>query len=505
MTNQGERYGKNGHKRATISIMNVYDSDFEWPEGTKITDIRVLQLFPYPWHSPWQDQPRLGPGSGVSARAVLGVVPVEEDGSAYFEAPVEKTIYFQALDERGMAVQSMRSSTYVHPGEQLSCLGCHEKKQKAPSNRKVPMALKRPPSKLVPDLEDGSCPLTYARLVEPLLENKCNPCHEKNKKPKPDLKKYAFYYHGTGGHSGVQPIHGGYRTIAGRFGAIQSGLADKMLMKHHREVLTLAEINRITLWADANSNELGAYIDEDKQRAGEIVWPVIDMDPLNPAGIDLAEGRPAPPTPTAETPLMKQSEAIIKARWPDMKKTHEKLWKQIVKEREERRKKKEAQREKQKGKTKSPPVKKIGKGVDISDAVEDILPGWKVRNCGPAMRPGSRANWAGRQNVLMTHPLDKENGCVLSRELDVAAGKKTVLRLDVSDHPDGDWILAVRVNNKEISSRTIDSEEGKSSWTTVETDLSEYAGKKVLVELVNEPNGWSFEAGYWHSIKVEEE
>lgn len=319
MTNQGERYRKAGHRRATIAIMNVYESDFEWPPDTKIAAIRVLQLFPYPWHSPWQDQPRLGPGSGVSARAVLGVVPVEEDGSAYFEAPVEKAIYFQALDQNGMAVQSMRSSTYVHPGEQMTCLGCHEERQKAPSHGRTPLALGRSPSKLVPNLEDGSCPLTYARLVEPLLEKKCNPCHEKNKKREPDLKRYRFYYHGTGGHHGVGRVHGGYRTIAGRFGAMYTGLAKIMLKKHHRAALSMKEINRVTLWVDANSNDLGAYRDEGKQRAGEVVWPLIDMDPANPAGIDLVAGRPPPPTPSASTPLMKQNEEYIKLRWPKVR------------------------------------------------------------------------------------------------------------------------------------------------------------------------------------------
>ncbi|MHC4087849.1 MAG: HzsA-related protein [Planctomycetota bacterium] len=236
------------------------------------------------------------------------MVPVEEDGSAYFEAPVEKVIYFQALDQNGMAVQSMRSATYVHPGEQLTCLGCHEKKGQAPARDTVPMALKRPPSRLVPNLEDGSCPLTYARLVEPLLENKCNQCHE----------KYQFFFHGTNRHSGLEPMHGGYRTIAGRFGAIATGLADIMLKKHHREALTMAEINRITLWADTNANELGAYRDQHMQRAGEIVWPLIDMDPENPAGLDLVQGRPAPPTPGASAPLMQKSEEFIKAQWPDL-------------------------------------------------------------------------------------------------------------------------------------------------------------------------------------------
>ncbi|MDP6524706.1 MAG: hypothetical protein QGI24_03060 [Kiritimatiellia bacterium] len=473
MTNQGERYKTAGHKRATISIMNVYESDFEWPPNTKISAIRVMQVFPYPWHSPFENQPRMGPGNGVSARAVLGVVPVEEDGSAYFEAPVEKAIYFQALDENGMAVQSMRTDTYVHPGEQMTCLGCHEKKGKAPAQNKKPMAMKRAPSKLVPNLEDGSCPMTYARLVEPLLKNKCNPCHVKNKKPVPDLKKYQFFYHGTGGHSGVQPIHGGYRTIAGRFGAIQTGLAKKMLMKHHRKALTMAEINRITLWADSNSNELGAYYDEAGQRAGKVVWPVIDMDPLNPAGIDLMPGRPAPPAPTASTPLMKQSEGIIKKYWPAPKKT--------------------TRRE-----------RGNSKPVSMGEAIKKFAPGWSVRSCGKEEHPGLRAEWAGRKSVLVTHPLDRQTGCVLSREISVSAGKKTSLLVDVAHDPKGDWTLVARVDSKQIISRTIGGRTAVDRWTTVELDLSPYAGKKVKVELVNQPSGWNWETGYWGSIKLAE-
>jgi len=286
-TYQGVRYGHPDHRRATITIMDVYDADFEWPADTRIMAIRVLQLFPYPWHSPFQDQPRIGPGSGVSARAVLGTVPVEEDGSAYFEAPVGKAIYFQALDENGMAVQSMRSCTYVHPGENLTCVGCHENKWVARPQETSPLALRRPPSKLVPNLEDGSCPLTYARLVEPVLENACLPCHREEKIADPDLMKYRFYFHGTGGANGLTAGHGGYRTIAGKFGARQTGIADILLDENHRPALSIEQINRITLWVDANSNELGAYRDEEKQRAGELVWPLIDMDPANPAGLDL--------------------------------------------------------------------------------------------------------------------------------------------------------------------------------------------------------------------------
>ncbi|MBM4080991.1 MAG: hypothetical protein FJ278_14900, partial [Planctomycetes bacterium] len=114
----------------TVAVMNVYDSDQEWPKGTKITALRIVQIFPKT--SPNADQPRIGLGSQAVARGVLGTVPVEEDGSAHFEAPVGVALYFQALDERGLAVQTMRSDTYLHPGERLTCQGCHEPKRSAP-------------------------------------------------------------------------------------------------------------------------------------------------------------------------------------------------------------------------------------------------------------------------------------------------------------------------------------------------------------------------------------
>ena len=32
---------------ATIAVMNVYDSDFAWPVGMKITALRIVQLLPH--------------------------------------------------------------------------------------------------------------------------------------------------------------------------------------------------------------------------------------------------------------------------------------------------------------------------------------------------------------------------------------------------------------------------------------------------------------------------
>jgi len=117
----------------------------------------------------------------------LGIVPVEEDGSVYCEAPVGKAIYFQLLDEKGMAVQSMRSATYVHPGESLSCMGCHEDKWNAKSKYAAPLAMKRAPSKLVPEVIGGAIPFNFYQLVKiPVFDRKCVDCHKKNPKA-PDM------------------------------------------------------------------------------------------------------------------------------------------------------------------------------------------------------------------------------------------------------------------------------------------------------------------------------
>jgi len=159
------------HRQATVSVMNVYDSDFAWPRDTKIKALRVIQVLPKT--TPPANQPRIGIAPQTNARAVLGTVPVEADGSVHFEAPVGKLVYFQALDERGLAVQSMRSATYVHPGERLVCQGCHEpKRRQAIDRRQPPLALLRPPSPIAP-AADGSRPLNYPRLVQPVLDRHC--------------------------------------------------------------------------------------------------------------------------------------------------------------------------------------------------------------------------------------------------------------------------------------------------------------------------------------------
>ena len=287
---QGAPAGESGDApTGSMAVMNVYESDFAWPAGAKVAALRIIQVLPKT--TPPPNQPRVGVADQTNARAVLGTVPVEADGSAYFELPAGKVVYFQALDERGLAVQSMRSATYLRAGQHVSCQGCHEPKRRAPSpQRAVPLALRRAPSRIAPEV-DAANPFSYVRLVQPALDRHCVRCHREKKaldlSGEPAGKggwtrsyanlagKYGFYYHVSNG-SIRQGVHGGSRTPAGQFGAAASKLLPYLGEKHYGVKLRAEDFRRITLWLDCNSEFLGAYEDPAAQARGEVVAPALE-------------------------------------------------------------------------------------------------------------------------------------------------------------------------------------------------------------------------------------
>ena len=99
-------------KVGLVNLVNVYDSVLPWPADTKITTLRIVQLLPKT--TPHANNPRIGYGDQKGARAILGTVPVEEDGSASFLLPVNIPVSFQALgaDGAGGAKHAQRD---VHP------------------------------------------------------------------------------------------------------------------------------------------------------------------------------------------------------------------------------------------------------------------------------------------------------------------------------------------------------------------------------------------------------
>ena len=283
-TAQGAEYAS-ADMRALIGVVNVRVSDQPLPAGRAPKRLRVLQVIPK--SDAWMDKPLIGYGQENTPRIALGTVPLEADGSVYFEAPAGKQLIFQLLDENGMAIQTMRSAAFVHPGERLTCLGCHEPKNESYAAAKSqPLAFRRAASKL--EAECGAVePVSFHRQVKPILQNRCVACHLAEKKgPQKmgyeEMRGYSFYF--GGGFSGkvMQPVHGGSRSIPGRCGAAASRIGQALLTAGHRAAVPEAERRRVFLWLDANAPQYGAYHDTAAQERGELVWPLLDVDPLHP-------------------------------------------------------------------------------------------------------------------------------------------------------------------------------------------------------------------------------
>jgi hypothetical protein len=160
-------------------------------EGTDIArgTVRRLRVVESPEKRYWT-QPAWDGGTGQQApgmawddfnnKRVLGSVPVEPDGSAYFAVPADTFVYFQLLDERGMMVQSMRSGTIVRPGERTGCVGCHEHRHTAAVARPGGASWQKAPSRL--EASYGPPRLfSYAAEVQPVLDRHCVSCHDYGK------------------------------------------------------------------------------------------------------------------------------------------------------------------------------------------------------------------------------------------------------------------------------------------------------------------------------------
>jgi len=151
--------------------------------GVRPGEIRmllVLEVLPKPTDHDGHTEPLAHTGTFFLER-ILGMVPVEPDGSAYFEAPAMRPLFFVALDERGLSVQRMMSFTSLMPGETMSCVGCHEPRQRTSSGGPPPMALSKPPAQIqpiagVPQIFD------FGRDIQPVLNRHCVSCHNDEKR-----------------------------------------------------------------------------------------------------------------------------------------------------------------------------------------------------------------------------------------------------------------------------------------------------------------------------------
>jgi hypothetical protein len=150
-------------------------------ESGSISHLLILETLRKPVNFTGGNEPMSYTGSFTLER-IVGKVPVEQDGSAYFKLPADRPYLFVALDDRERAVQKMKSFTSVRPGEVVSCIGCHERRSTAPDNRGyMPLALSDEPEfpqqiTGIPQLMD------FTRDIQPILDRHCVSCHNPEKR-----------------------------------------------------------------------------------------------------------------------------------------------------------------------------------------------------------------------------------------------------------------------------------------------------------------------------------
>jgi hypothetical protein len=266
-------------------LSDVYEGLPKATRGT-LKQIRVVQVFPKTTRDSMV--PRIGVAGEENTRAILGVTPVEADGSARFLVPAGKPILLQVLDANGFAYRTMRSSTSLMPGERVSCVGCHENKMMvSTAAAKVVIAMKREAAELTPTPESGR-PYGFVENVQPLFDAKCVSCHnDKESKGGINLSRTLMGSNGytasyetlctTKGADGKavrrlskkngRPLVTFYAMRnqiqvtpeGGMDGAIGSGLVQMLKAGHGEVKLTAPELLRVGTWIDMNAVFYGVY------------------------------------------------------------------------------------------------------------------------------------------------------------------------------------------------------------------------------------------------------
>lgn len=261
---------------STVFITDIYKGEGlqDVPKGT----VKKIRIFSYQYsYRGIGGHQYFGVESCWDARRIIGEVPVFQDGSAIFKVPANTPISIQPLDEKGRALQLMRSWFVAMPGEIVSCVGCHE-----PQNTVSPSVATIARTKLPVPPEPfygPERPVTYEGEVQPVLDKYCIGCHngddpdgelpnfaDKSKGPMHFSNSYhalARFVRRPGPESDVhmlKPLD--YHTST-------SELFQKLEKGHHGVELDEESWRKLHLWADLNVPYYGTWVEAAEAHRGK--------------------------------------------------------------------------------------------------------------------------------------------------------------------------------------------------------------------------------------------
>ncbi len=253
----------------TLALLNVYHGrQMGSVKPGTIKELLVYETLPKPIHYTGGTEMMSMHGTFMLER-LLGSVPVNADGSAYFRLPANRPVLFLAMDEKGHCVKRMHSFTSVMPGENTTCIGCHEDRTESPRSderNRLLKLMKTSPAVItkIPDVPDVFC---FTRDIQPIFDKYCLECHN------PDREEGGFNISGhwsplytiSYAHLNWRQLLGDNRNRAqSNFPPYQIGTGASRLVKLIEEKhagVTMPEKDQriIRLWIDAGANFAGTY------------------------------------------------------------------------------------------------------------------------------------------------------------------------------------------------------------------------------------------------------
>ena len=261
---------------SSVFITDIYEGPGlkDVPRGT----VKKLRVFAYSYgYRGVGGHDVFGMESCWDGRRILGEVPVYEDGSAMFSIPANIPTAIQPLDEQGRSLQLMRSWIVGMPGENVSCVGCHEM-QNSVTPPKPTIASTKPVQPLRPYFGPER-PFSFEGEIQPVLNRYCVGCHDGSKEGRPNFadtsmgpELFSKSYHAL--HPYVRrpgPESDAYMFQPLEYHTSTSELFQMLEKGHHNVEIDRDSMELLHCWADLNVPYFGTWteIADARQKANE--------------------------------------------------------------------------------------------------------------------------------------------------------------------------------------------------------------------------------------------
>jgi len=250
--------------KSTVFITDIYAGP--GLQGVPRDTVKRLRVFAYSYgYRGMGGHDVFGMESCWDGRRMLGEVPVFEDGSALFEIPANTPISLQPLDSEGRAVQLMRSWLIGMPGENVSCVGCHEQQNTITPSKSTLAAYSK--SLQIEPFYGPERPFSFEGEVQPVLNKYCVGCHDDSDEELPNFadtsqgpEYFSKSYHALNGYlrrPGPESDVHMFRPM--EYHASTSELVQMLKKGHHGVELDDEAWRKLYCWVDLNLPYFGTW------------------------------------------------------------------------------------------------------------------------------------------------------------------------------------------------------------------------------------------------------